>query len=61
MMTAITIAAEKGVEEMSLWIYEYGCGCSDGPKEKSEMLEYCGIHGNDLRKKLRVPKEKAAK
>jgi len=30
------------------WIYQYKCGCSDGPKRKSEMLEYCHIHGSDL-------------
>lgn len=30
------------------WIYQYKCGCSDGPKKKSEMSEYCPIHGSDL-------------
>ena len=30
------------------WIYQYQCGCTDGPKYKKDMLEYCGKHGQDL-------------
>ena len=36
------------------WIYHYRCGCSDGPKPKSEMTEYCGIHGDDLQDAYRL-------
>jgi hypothetical protein len=36
------------------WIYQYKCGCSDGPKYKSEMLPYCGKHGSDLQVKYAV-------
>jgi hypothetical protein len=37
------------------WIYHYRCGCSDGPKKKGEMLDYCGIHGDDLMDKYPIP------
>lgn len=38
------------------YIYQYKCGCSDGPKPASKMLEYCGKHGADLKVKYPVLK-----
>lgn len=37
---------------MPLWFAEYKCGCvSEFVNKKSDLLEYCGIHGDDIRNK----------
>ena len=38
-----------------VWIIEYGCGCSADSRKKKDLLEYCGVHGNDQRRIYFVP------
>ena len=31
-----------------VWIVQYECGCTDEAAHKRDLLEYCGIHGDDV-------------
>jgi hypothetical protein len=32
-----------------LYIAEYKCGCTEDSKKKKDLLNYCAIHGGDLK------------
>lgn len=42
------------------WIVQYGCGCTDEAPRKSDLLEYCGIHGMDAQNWYHIPDEETA-
>ena len=42
--------AQLTSEEAVKYIAEYKCGCSDGPKSKRNLSDYCATHGDDLRR-----------
>ncbi len=46
---------------MRLWIVQYRCGCTDGPKPRKELLEYCGKHGDNAQDWIKLPSEKELK
>lgn len=41
------------------WMEEYRCGCTYEADRKSDLLGYCGIHGDDRNNLYKLPiKEK---
>lgn len=44
-----------------IWIAGYKCGCSADADRKSDLLEYCGVHGDNRNELYAVPKTKLGK
>lgn len=40
-----------------VWLEEYACGCTDYTDRKSDLLGYCGKHGDDRINLYRILRE----
>lgn len=37
------------------WLAEYRCGCSEVQDRKKDLVGYCGTHGDDAIRIIKIP------